>query len=388
MDTTAEQRRLAEHQQGTADWKRWGAYLSERQWGTVREDYSQYGEAWDYFPHDHARSRVYRWGEDGIAGLSDDQQRLCFALALWNGRDPILKERLFGLTGSQGNHGEDVKEYYFYLDATPTGSYLKMLYKYPQAAFPYTDLVETNRRRSKDEPEYELVDTGIFAEDRYFDVVVEYAKAGPDDILVRVSATNRGPDPAELHLLPHLWFRNTWSWGSHDAGERPSVRRALDGADCPSIVAEHAELGRYRLSCDGTPGLLFTENESNLERLYGCANPTPYVKDGINEAVVHGRTDAVNPHGVGTKAAAHYRLTVAPGATETIRLRLSQEDLIGSASAKNCAPPANDVVGANFMAPAIAPPVIGTNGHAANATHGRRSDPFADFDAIFAQRLA
>src|SRR3954452_3990425 len=247
VDVT-EQKRLNEAREAQIPWKKWGPYLSERQWGTVREDYSEDGNAWDYFTHDHARSRAYRWGEDGIGGLSDDQQRLCFALALWNGRDPILKERLFGLTGSEGNHGEDVKEYYFYLDATPTGSYLKMLYKYPQAAFPYGDLADTNRKRSKDEPEYELVDTGIFAEDRYLDVVVEYAKAGPDDILVRVSATNRGPDPAELHLPPTLWSRNTWSWGNHDAAERPSVRGADDGS--ASILAEHAELGRYRLSCD------------------------------------------------------------------------------------------------------------------------------------------
>jgi hypothetical protein len=318
---TVEGRRLAEQRAGIADWKHWGAYLSERQWGTVREDYSRYGEAWDYFSHDHARSRAYRWGEDGIAGLSDDQQRLCFALALWNGRDPILKERLFGLTGSEGNHGEDVKEYYFYLDATPTGSYLKMLYKYPQAAFPYADLVETNRRRSKDEPEYELIDTAVFAEDRYFDVEVEYAKAGPDDILVRVSATNRGPESAELHLLPTLWFRDTWAWGGHDAGERPSLRRESDGSS--AILAEHTELGRYRLACEGRPDLLFTENESNLTRLYGAPSPTPYVKDGIHEAIVHGRTDAVNPDGIGTKAAAHYRLSIAPGATEVIRLRLT-----------------------------------------------------------------
>jgi hypothetical protein len=328
---TVEGRRLAAQRSGSADWKRWGAYLSERQWGTVREDYSQYGEAWDYFSHDHARSRAYRWGEDGIAGLSDDQQRLCFALALWNGRDPILKERLFGLTGSEGNHGEDVKEYYFYLDATPTGSYLKMLYKYPQAAFPYGDLVETNRSRGKDEPEYELVDTGIFAEDRYFDVVVEYAKAGPDDILIRVSATNRGPEAAELHLLPQLWLRNTWAWGGHDVSERPSLRRAGDGLGsevAAAVVAEHAELGCYRLTCEGAPSLLFTENETNLERLYGAPNGTPYVKDGIHEAIVGGRLEAVNPDGIGTKAAAHYRLSIAPGATEVIRLRLTKDDAV------------------------------------------------------------
>jgi hypothetical protein len=370
--TTAEHRRLAERREGTADWERWGAYLSERQWGTVREDYSRYGEAWDYFPHDHARSRAYRWGEDGIAGLSDDQQRLCFALALWNGRDPILKERLFGLTGTEGNHGEDVKEYYFYLDATPTASYLKMLYKYPQAAFPYGDLVETNRRRSKEEPEYELIETGVFAEDRYFDVVVEYAKAGPEDILVRISATNRGPDSAELHLLPHLWFRNTWSWGGHDAGERPTLRRAEDGS--AAILAEHADLGRYRLSCDGQPALLFIENESNLQRLYGCANPTPYVKDGINEAIVHGRADAVNPERVGTKAAAHYRAMIAPGQTEVIRLLLSS--LSGEQPMNGTAAPAT-----NGLASAK------RNGHVARQVDGATADPFADYEAVFAQRI-
>src|SRR3954452_19150066 len=240
VDVT-EQKRLNEAREAQIPWKKWGPYLSERQWGTVREDYSEDGNAWDYFTHDHARSRAYRWGEDGIGGLSDDQQRLCFALALWNGRDPILKERLFGLTGSEGNHGEDVKEYYFYLDATPTGSYLKMLYKYPQAAFPYGDLVETNRSRGKDEPEYELVDTGIFAKDRYFDVVVEYAKAGPDDILIRVSATNRGPEAAELHLLPTLWFRNTWSWAQPDADARPSLRRGdvSENGHSSHVIAEH-----------------------------------------------------------------------------------------------------------------------------------------------------
>src|SRR6476661_3860149 len=270
----AEKRRLEENNSRQRRWHLWGPYLSERQWGTVREDYSSNGDAWNFLPHDHARSKAYRWGEDGIAGLCDRYQLLVFALALWNGRDPILKERMFGLTSSEGNRGEDVKEYYFYLDATPTGSYMKMLYKYPQAEYPYTDLVETNRRRSKDQPEYELVDTGVFAEDRYFDVVIEYAKAGPDDILVRISATNRGPDPAELHLLPTLWFRNTWAWGGHDVGERPAAWRAEDGS--ASIVAEHADLGRYRLSCDCQPALLFTENESNLQHLYGCANPTPY----------------------------------------------------------------------------------------------------------------
>jgi hypothetical protein len=307
-------------------WRRWGPYLSERAWGTVREDYSPYGTAWDYFPHDHARSRVYRWNEDGLAGICDDQQRLCFALALWNGRDPILKERLFGLTGNEGNHGEDVKEYYYYLDSTPTHSYMKMLYKYPQAAFPYADLVETNRRRTRHDPEYELIDTGIFAGDRYFDVTIEYAKAGPRDILVRISAINRGPEAAVLHLVPTLWFRNRWSWGyQYDQNVRPVLRRAhMDaGGHDPSVLAEHPLLGVYSLACEGLPALLFTENETNMARLFNAPNPMPYVKDGINDAVVHGRADAVNPAGVGTKVAAHYHQVVGAGETMTVRLRLT-----------------------------------------------------------------
>jgi hypothetical protein len=258
---------------------------------------------------------VYRWGEDGIGGISDDQQRLCFALALWNGRDSILKERLFGLTGKQGNHGEDVKEYYFYLDATPTASYLKMLYKYPQAPFPYGDLVETNRRRGREQPEYELIDTGVFAEDRYFDVVVSTPRP-PDDIPVRITVINHGPDAADLHLLPHLWFRNTWSWdGDRQTTPRPLLRRADAGIDHDSVavIAEHAELGRYILTCDGSPPLLFAENETNAQRLYGAPNHTPYVKDGIHDAVVHGLSGAVNPAEVGTKVAAWYRLTLQPG---------------------------------------------------------------------------
>ncbi len=318
---TQEELRLKEARAQTAHWKRWGPYLSERQWGTVREDYSPYGSAWDSFPHDHARSRTYRWGEDGLAGISDNHQRLCFALALWNGRDPILKERLFGLTGNEGNHGEDVKEYYFYLDSTPTHSYMKYLYKYSQAEFPYGRLVEENRRRDRRAPEYELIDTGVFDEERYWDVQVEYAKGDPDDVLIRISVTNRGPEPAELHLLPTLWFRNTWSW---DLGaKRPQLRvgRARKGSSV--IEADHETLGPRRLFCDGAPELLFTENDTNLQRLYGSPNPTPYVKDGINDYLVHGRLDAVNPEQVGTKAAAHYRLTVAPGQTVTVSLRLS-----------------------------------------------------------------
>jgi hypothetical protein len=284
----------------------------------VREDYSPYGTAWDAFPHDQARSRAYRWGEDGIAGISDNHGRLCLALALWNGRDPILKERLFGLTGPQGNHGEDVKEYYFYLDSTPTHSYMRALYKYPQAAFPYTMLVEENHRRDQRAPEFELLDTGVFDGDRYFDVTVEYAKASVEDMLIRVTAANRGPEPAELHLLPTLWFRNTWSW--EPGTERPRLRAAAEAA---TIEVDHATLGRRRLYCEGDPQLLFTENETNASRLWGAANAGPFVKDGINDYVVEGRKEAVNADGVGTKAAAHYRLAVPAGGTATVRLRLS-----------------------------------------------------------------
>jgi hypothetical protein len=304
----------------SAPWKMWGPYLSERQWGTVREDYSRNGDAWDYFPHDHARSRAYHWGEDGLAGISDDRQLLCFAIALWNGRDPILKERPFGLTNGQGNHGEDVKEYYFYLDNTPTHSYMKYLYKYPQAAFPYDDLIDTNRRRSKLEFEYELLDTGIFNEDRYFDVFVEYAKQSPEDILIRIGICNRGPEPAAVHVLPTLWFRNTWSFGGNDP--KPQLKQA-EGEQPACITASHAQLGERYLYCDGSVPLLFTENETNNERLFGSPNQAPFVKDGIDNCVVHGRQDAVNPANLGTKAAAHYQLIVGAGQTETVRLRLS-----------------------------------------------------------------
>jgi hypothetical protein len=310
-----------------AAWKQWGPYLAERAWATVREDYSADGDAWAYFSHDHARSRAYRWNEDGLLGICDEHQRLCFALALWNGRDPILKERLFGLTGPEGNHGEDVKECYYYLDSTPTHSYMRALYKYPQAAFPYADLIEENRRRGRQAPEYELIDTGVFAEDRYFDVTVEYAKAGPEDILIRVSAANRAPEAAELHLLPTLWFRNTWSWGvEHDECEGRPILRGVDvGANGHGarILAEHDTLGAYVLAAEGAPELLFAENETNCRRLFGSPNPTPYVKDGINDFVVGGRRAAVSPDGVGTKAAAYYRLTIGPGETATVRLRLS-----------------------------------------------------------------
>jgi hypothetical protein len=311
-----EQKRLNDAREEGIPWKKWGPYLSERQWGTVREDYSEDGNAWDYFTHDQSRSRAYRWGEDGIGGISDDKQRLCFALALWNGKDPILKERLFGLTNSEGNHGEDVKEYYFYLDSTPTHSYMRYLYKYPQREFPYRDLLETNRKRSREEMEYELLDTGIFDDNRYFDVFLEYAKEGPEDLLIRVSVHNRGPEVARLHLLPTLWFRNTWSWG--DDVPKPVLREA-HGA----VVASHPELGDYMLSCSGTPELLFTENESNVQKLWGQPNPTPYVKDALHRCVISGERDAVNPEKTGTKAAAHYVIEVAAGGCEVVRLRLS-----------------------------------------------------------------
>ena len=313
---TQEQWRLEEDRARQRHWKRWGPYLSERAWGTVREDYSPFGTAWDYFPHDQARSRAYRWNEDGLLGISDRHQRICFALALWNGRDPILKERLFGLTGSEGNHGEDVKEYYFYLDSTPTHSYMKGLYKYPQAEFPYAALVEENRRRGRGAPEYELVDTGVFGDNRYFDVVAEYAKADCDDILVRITVMNRGPDEAAIDVLPTVWFRNTWSWDGGDP--RPSLR-ALDDR---IIELEEPRYGRRWLYCDGAPELLFCDNDTNTRRLFGTDGPA-YPKDAINDVVVHGRTGAVNPERCGTKATARYRVTVAAGASATLRLRLS-----------------------------------------------------------------
>ncbi|HEX6922000.1 MAG TPA: glucosidase [Actinomycetes bacterium] len=322
----AEQRRLAEADTSGVPWRRWGPYLSERQWGTVREDYSDNGDAWSYFSHDQARSRAYQWGEDGIAGFSDDKQTLCLALALWNGRDPILKERMFGVTNAEGNHGEDVKEYYFYLDGTPTHSYMKMLYKYPQGEYPYEDLVATNRSRSRGEFEYELLDTGIFDESRYFDVVVEYAKASPEDVLLRITVHNRGPDTAALHLLPTLWFRNTWS--RDPAASRPSLRPVPDVPAMSVIEAENESLGRRYLLCQGDVPLLFTDNETNTERLFGTPNASPYVKDGIDRRVVHGDLEAVNPQGVGTKAAADYALTLAPGASTTVRLRLTDQAVV------------------------------------------------------------
>src|SRR5437899_4509061 len=314
---TKEQRRLNDTRESGIPWKTWGPYLSERQWGTVREDYSDDGNAWGYFSHDQSRSRAYRWGEDGLAGISDDKQQLCFAIALWNGRDPILKERLFGLTNSEGNHGEDVKEYYFYLDSTPTHSYMKYLYKYPQQEFPYRFLVETNGRLSREDLEYELLDTGVFDADRYFDVFVEYAKGDPEDLLVRITAYNRGSEAAEIHLLPTLWFRNTWSWD--EGALKPGIQQVKEG----TVLASHDQLGDRTLQCDGNPELLFTENESNASRLWGQSNPSPFVKDAFHNYVIAGDHDAVNPSKLGTKAAALYRLEVQAGGSKAVRLRLS-----------------------------------------------------------------
>ncbi|HEX8164076.1 MAG TPA: hypothetical protein VF538_19550 [Pyrinomonadaceae bacterium] len=328
-DGGAERARLAEDARRERNWKRWGPYLSERQWGTVREDYSADGNCWDYFPHDHARSRAYRWGEDGLLGITDREGRLCFALALWNGRDPILKERLFGLTNSEGNHGEDVKESYFYLDSSPTHSYFKALYKYPQGEFPYARLLEESRRRGRADAEFELADAGVFDGGRYFDVLAEYAKASPNDVLARFTIHNRADVAATVHLLPTLWFRNTWSWGRTGEGywAKPSI--ALGAGD--TLVADHQSLGVFRLAAEAAGGgagayeWLFTENETNAARLFGARNASPYVKDAFHEYVVGGRRDAVNPERTGTKAAAHFRLEVAPGSSVTVRLRLFHE---------------------------------------------------------------
>jgi hypothetical protein len=317
----AEAVRLAEVRERDVPWRKWGPYLSERQWGTVREDYSDNGDPWSHFTHEQARSRAYRWGEDGLAGFSDEQQRLCFAVALWNGRDLILKERLFGLTNTEGNHGEDVKEYYFYLDATPTHSYMKWLYKYPQRAYPYLDLVHTNRHRSRSEFEYELLDTGVFADDKYFDVGVEYAKVSPEDLFIRITVTNRGPEEAHLHVLPTMWFRNTWREWPHTS--KPSLHQVDMSPDLRVIAASHRELGERWLYVDGGAALLFTENETNKKRLFSLPNDTQYVKDGINDFVINGQRDAVNSKGFGTKAAAHVPLSVGSRQTAVVRLRLS-----------------------------------------------------------------
>jgi hypothetical protein len=329
---TKEEIRLAESGTRKKHWKRWGPYLSERAWGTVREDYSPHGNAWEYLPHDHARSRAYRWNEDGLAGISDRRQMICFALALWNERDPILKERIFGLTGNEGNHGEDVKEYYFYLDSTPSHSYMKYLYKYPQAEFPYAKLVEENRRRDKRQPEFELLDTGIFDDDRYFDVFVEYAKADVEDILIKITITNRGPEGANLRVLPTVWFRNTWSWGTH--ARRPKLHKAYPAPN-PVIELNLSQLNQTQsdvrwLHCEGSPELLFTENETNARRLFGTESYSPFVKDGINDHIVHGVKEAVNPEQVGSKAAAHYKMSLGSGETVAIRMRLADSDFKGT----------------------------------------------------------
>ncbi len=342
----AERDRLAQSEAREKHWKRWGPYLSERAWGTVREDYSADGSAWDYFPHDHARSRAYRWNEDGIAGISDRRQQICFAVALWNGRDPILKERLFGLTGSEGNHGEDVKELYYYLDSTPTHSYMKYLYKYPHAEFPYQRLIDESRERGKADREFELLDTGVFDDDRYFDVFVEYAKADVEDILIKITVANRGPEAATLNVLPTVWFRNTWRWN----GREPD--RSMRAAGRSTIKIDCPEYGSRRLYIDGEAELLFAENETNNQRLFNSGDPAGYSKDGINEYVVNGRPDAVNPEKVGTKASANFRLSVEPNTEFTLRLRLT------------------DV---NFSDKA---------GRSKGAT------PFVDFDELFAKRRA
>ena len=341
-DLDAESLRLQQDAARESNWKRWGPYLADRQWGTVREDYSADGDSWSYFPHDHARSRAYRWGEDGLLGVCDREGRLCLALALWNGRDPILKERLFGLNGREGNHGEDAKEEWFHLDSSPTHAYLKALYKYPQCEFPYAKLVSENARRGKDQPEYELADTGAFAESRYFDVLAEYAKASPDDVLARFTITNRGPEPATIHVLPTLWFRNTWSWNREGEGYGKRPRLAADGER--AITAEHATLGRLRFAVDGEPlALLFTENETNQQRLFRTPNRQPYVKDAFHEYVVRGAKDAVRPQRFGTKAAAQFALTLAPGESRVLRARLAPE---GEASAT----PFDDAFDAVFAA--------------------------------------
>jgi len=341
----AEEKRLSESNERTKHWKRWGPYLSERAWGTVREDYSPYGSAWDYFPHDHARARAYRWNEDGIAGISDRHQNLCLSVALWNGNDPILKERLFGLTGPEGNHGEDVKEIYYYLDSTPTHSYMKYLYKYPQREFPYAQLIEENRHRSRSENEFELIDTGIFDDNRYFDVFVEYAKADVEDLLMMVTVANRGPEDATINVLPTIWFRNRWTWDGH---EPDCSLRATGPA---TIETDCGPLGKRYIYCDGSPELLFTNNETNNARVFGGRNLSPFVKDGIDEYVVRGDHNAVNPALTGTKASANYKLTIPAGSEVSVRLRFTDVDMTRK------------------------------GGKA-------KAGPFDDFDPIFEQRIA
>jgi hypothetical protein len=361
---TTEDLRLEESRLRKKHWKRWGPYLSERQWGTVREDYSENGTAWEYFPFEHAHSRTYRWGEDGLGGISDRHQLICLAVSMWNGRDPILKERLYGLTGNQGNHGEDVKEQYFYLDSTPTHSYMKMLYKYPHAEFPYLQLLQENQKRGRTDPEFELIDTGVFNENRYFDVVVEYAKGDWEDILVKITAYNRGPEAANLHLLPTLWFRNTWAWGKDL--RRPAARRAADGPTAVCAEIEHWQYGKRWLLAGGKPELLFTENETNYIKLFNFRERTPYVKDAFHEYVIRGNKQAVNPALSGTKMAAHYAFHLPPGDSATIKLRLTGSDPLGS------------------MDPEL--PWV-ANGPAPTSTALAPGDFAAGFDNIFTQRI-
>ena len=372
----AEQARLAENQTREEPWYFWGPYLAERAWGTVREDYSADGDAWNYFPHDHARSRAYRWNEDGIAGLCDHKQRLCFALAFWNERDPFLKERFFGVTGPQGNHGEDVKEIYWYHDNTPSHSMMRMAYRYPQRAFPYEQLVSESGRRSKMEDEYELWDTGVLADDRFFDIEIEYAKASPCDILIRVNATNCGPESAVLHLLPTLWFRNTWSWGRDN--RKPAMQEAARSDEKIAMIdATHPDIGTYRLYCEKADRLLFTENETNLERLWGVPNPTPFVKDRINDCLIQDRFELVNPNRVGTKAAAHYRFVIPPQKTVSIRLRLAKVNDPGSTGGSP----------RNLEDPNISPDQRPDDAGEPPALPGEESrDPFHDFDNIVVRR--
>ncbi len=365
---TREGTRLKESQGKEGHWNRWGPFVAERAWGTVREDYSANGDVWGCFTHDQARSKAYRWNEDGLAGICDRHQYMCFGIALWNGKDPYLKERLFGLTGPEGNHGEDVKEYYFYLDNTPTHSYMRMLYKYPQAAFPYEQLLEENRKRNRTQPEYELADTGIFKDDRYFDVEVEYAKADSEDLLVRINVTNRGPDAAPIQVLPTLWFRNTWSWGRDP--RRPSIEAFSKGSGkANAFIAHHYQLGEYVLYCDSPDELLFTENETNNERLHNCKSATHYVKDAFHAYVVNGKTDAVNPAATGTKAAARYSRTVSPGQTLSFNLRLTSQATALLAAAK-----------------AQAKKGKASRKRAAQTPSDSDANPFANFDAIFKQR--
>ncbi|MGH9776427.1 MAG: MGH1-like glycoside hydrolase domain-containing protein [Candidatus Acidiferrales bacterium] len=376
---TAEATRLLEDRDRKTHWKRWGPYLSERQWGTVREDYSANGDAWSYFPFEQALSRTYRWGEDGIGGFCDRHQRICFALALWNGCDPFLKERLFGLTNMQGNHGEDVKEYYFYQDATPTSSYCKCLYKYPQQRFPYEQLLEENRRRSRRDQEFELLDTGIFNENRYFDVYIEYAKAASEDILIRITAWNRGPEKAALRLLPTLWFRNTWSWGGVVRACHAQQTASAPGS--ASVLARQPDYGAYLLTAEGKPELLFTENETNLEKLYGGKNRTPYVKDSINDAVVLGKRGAVNPANEGTKVAADYALEIPAGGSATVRLRLTKwAEGDGAAAPKT--PPVTKRSGAEFER------IFAERIREADEFFGARHCPKMSADAQLVQRQA